>query len=688
MHNSLFTPLSFPFHSTAVQLHLPPAPSFVSLPLTKREREKKRKTLTKPKLSMSQAQDLSPSSEETMSSSSAAAAATNGAVQNPSTSLYVGDLDESVTDSHLFDVFSEVGQVVSVRVCRDVSSRKSLGYAYVNFSDASDAAKALEYLNFTPINGKPIRVMHSNRDPSSRQISEANLFVKNLDKSITNLLLHKTFAPYGAVLSCKVATDPTGQSKGYGFVQFDSVESAKNAIKSLNGTLLDGKRIFVGPFVAKEDRESSSSPPGSNKFNNVFVKNLSEQTTEDELIDVFGKFGKITSAIVMREVDGKSKCFGFVNFENPDDALAAVEGLNRKIFDEKEWFVGKAMKKSEREREREMKRFERGVPEGNGTYMNQSHHHNNNQNQLNNNLYLKNLEENVTDDDLKELFSVFGTVTSAKVMREPNGRSKGVGFVAFESQNVASKALDEMNRKLIGSRPLYVAYAQRKEDRRAKLQEQYAMMPQMPMTPHAVGQRMPIYPHSMGQPFFYGPPPPFIAPQPGYGFRQPLVPGMRGGPMPPFMPMAPQGPRGLGPRRGGPHHGVHQRGPHPLGSSVPSQMVGGAMNRYMQGSLASALAKSTPDQQRIILGERLFPLVDQLEHDLAAKITGMLLEMDRDEILHLLESPDELKSKVDEAVRVLRSVVPSRTPTDQFNSHSLNDHSDRLASLSLSEGVA
>lgn len=116
-------------------------------------------------------------------------------------------------------------------------------------------------------------------------------------------------------------------------------------------------------------------------------------------------------------------------------------------------------------------------------------------------------------------------------------------------------------------------------------------------------------------------------------------------------------------------------------------MVGGGANGNMQGSLASALAKSTPDQQRIILGERLFPLVAELEHEMAAKITGMLLEMDRDEILHLLESPDELKLKVEEAVRVLRSVVHSHTPSDQFNSLSLDEHSDRLASLSLSEGV-
>ena len=43
-----------------------------------------------------------------------------------------------------------------------------------------------------------------------------------------------------------------------------------------------------------------------------------------------------------------------------------------------------------------------------------------------------------------------------------------------------------------------------------------------------------------------------------------------------------------------------------------------------------------------MLGEALYPLVDKLEHEAAAKVTGMLLEMDQPEVLHLIESPDAL----------------------------------------------
>lgn len=260
------------------------------------------------------------------------------------------------------------------------------------------AANARELLNFTPINGKPIRIMFSHRDPSIRKSGHANVFIKNLDPSIDNKALHDTFAAFGTVLSCKVAVDGNGQSKGYGFVQFDQEESAMNAIERLDGMLLNDKQVYVGFFVRQQERSHAN---GSPKFTNVFVKNLSETTTDDDLNNFFGKYGSITSAVVMRDANGKSKCFGFVNFQNPDDAAAAVENLNGASLNDKVLYVGKAQRKREREAELRAKfeqerksRFEKlqGA-----------------------NLYMKNLDDDIDDEKLKELFSEFGTVTSCKV---------------------------------------------------------------------------------------------------------------------------------------------------------------------------------------------------------------------------------------------------------------------------------
>lgn len=69
---------------------------------------------------------------------------------------------------------------------------------------------------------------------------------------------------------------------------------------------------------------------------------------------------------------------------------------------------------------------------------------------------------------------------------------------------------------------------------------------------------------------------------------------------------------------------------------------------------AAALAAAPPEQQKRILGERLYPLVFSRDAEHASKITGMLLEMDNGELLHLLESPDALAAKVTEAQEVLR----------------------------------
>ena len=67
------------------------------------------------------------------------------------------------------------------------------------------------------------------------------------------------------------------------------------------------------------------------------------------------------------------------------------------------------------------------------------------------------------------------------------------------------------------------------------------------------------------------------------------------------------------------------------------------------------LASAPPQEQKQMLGERLFPLIQAMHPTLTGKITGMLLEIDNSELLHMLESLESLRSKVDEAVAVLQA---------------------------------
>lgn len=255
----------------------------------------------------------------------------------------------------------------------------------------------MEVLNFTPLNGKPIRIMFSQRDPSIRKTGHGNVFIKNLDTSIDNKALHDTFATFGSVLSCKVATDSSGQSKGHGFVQFDSEEAAQSAIKQLNGMLINDKQVYVGLFIRRQERAN-----GSPKFTNVYVKNFPETYTDEDLKKLFVPYGTITSATVMKDVNGKSRCFGFVNFQSPDSAADAVERSNgTTISDDKVLYVGRAQRKAEREAELKAKIEQERI----SRY----------EKLQGSNLYLKNLDDNISDEKLKDLFSEFGTITSCKV---------------------------------------------------------------------------------------------------------------------------------------------------------------------------------------------------------------------------------------------------------------------------------
>ena len=535
------------------------------------------------------------------------ASATPGGNQPHSASLYVGELDPSVTEAMLFELFATQGQVASIRVCRDAVTRRSLGYAYVNYNNAADGERALEELNYTMIKGRPCRIMWSQRDPALRKTGQGNVFIKNLDVAIDNKALHDTFAAFGNILSCKVAQDEFGNSKGYGFVHYESAESATNAIKHVNGMLLNDKKVYVGHHVARKDRESKFEEMKAN-FTNVYVKNIESGVTDDELRDLFEKYGDVSSSAVSRDESGKSKGFGFVNFIRHEDAARAVDELHDKDLHGQNLYVGRAQKKHEREQELR-KQHEAARVEKASKYQGV-------------NLYVKNLHDDIDDEKLREIFTAAGTITSAKVMRddgrdrdddEPEkdekenkkveddeaavksedkdeegkkdtsksrklGKSKGFGFVCFSNPDEATKAVGEFHGKMVYEKPLYVALAQRKDVRKSQLEASIQARNQVRMqqAAAAAGMQQPF----PGPAMFYGP-----------GQQAGFVPPNAGGRSVPFNPqqanMMMQGIQG---GRPGQFPMQGQQG----GRGAPNNVQGLPPNFGMPGQLPFAMQQGGP----------------------------------------------------------------------------------------------
>ena len=269
------------------------------------------------------------------------------------TFLFAADLPDGTCEEDLYGFFTGY-KMISSKVIQNINKT----YAFVSFESRSDAERARRELNGVTIQAKyatginkiskPVRLCRFESKNVLLNIDpKCNLLVKNLSQQVSAHLLFNTFIKYGDVRSSKLMVDIMGQSKGFGFISYYRPEDSKSAYEHLNNTELGGKNIKIN-FLEKGRHHIV-------KRNNIYVKEIPKKNFSDkELTELFNKFGKINSAIVLKDEKGESKGFGFVCFEKPEDAEKALKEMNgKKIFDdvENKLYVSFALKKAERKEE-------------------------------------------------------------------------------------------------------------------------------------------------------------------------------------------------------------------------------------------------------------------------------------------------------------------------------------------------
>ena len=152
--------------------------------------------------------------------------------------------------------------------------------------------------------------------------SNANLIVRNLPKSFDQRQMADVFSKFGKIGSCKLEIYPNGESRGFGYVQYDNVDSAKKAIAELDGTEIDGLKISVLIHSKKENREGLQSE----RYTNLFLQNLPHDYKQEQLRDLFKSYGDILSVEL-----GSKPGHGYVNFKDHNDAKKALEAVNMKV---------------------------------------------------------------------------------------------------------------------------------------------------------------------------------------------------------------------------------------------------------------------------------------------------------------------------------------------------------------------
>ena len=201
---------------------------------------------------------------------------------------------------------------------------------------------------------------------------------------------------------------------------------------------------------------------GKNAFNNLYVKEFPEGWTEEKLKEFFSKHGPLGSVKLMTDDSGKSKGFAFVCFERQEDAEKAV-AENGNVIEGKAIYVAKAEKKEDR-----IRSLKKSIARTN--------------------VYIRNFDLEVTEDQLKEFFGQYGKVKNVRIMVTQIGvekKSKGFGFVCFEEAIDAAKIveLSKDNQLTLQGRNILANFYETKEERVKKLEGAKFGIPGMPGMP-------------------------------------------------------------------------------------------------------------------------------------------------------------------------------------------------------------
>ncbi|XP_063298923.1 nucleolin [Pelobates fuscus] len=243
--------------------------------------------------------------------------------ERDSRTLFVKNIPYSTTSEDLQEIF-ENAKEVRLPSGNDGSSK---GIAYVEFNSEAEADKALEEKQGTEIDGRAIFLDFTgdkSQNSGARRSSgpggdSKTLVVNNLAYSATEDSLQEVFEK---ATSIRIPQNNQGRPKGFAFIEFSTVEEAKDAIESLNNTEIEGRTIRL-EFSTGGGPQAGGRASAQTKT--LFVKGLSEDTTEETLKEAFD--GSINARIVTDRDTGASKGFGFVDFSSAEDAKAAKDAM-------------------------------------------------------------------------------------------------------------------------------------------------------------------------------------------------------------------------------------------------------------------------------------------------------------------------------------------------------------------------
>ncbi|XP_009789022.2 polyadenylate-binding protein RBP45-like [Nicotiana sylvestris] len=268
-----------------------------------------------------------------------------------------------------------------------------------------------------------------------------SLWIGDLQFWMDEQYIHNCFAHTGEVVSVKVIRNKqTGQSEGYGFIEFISHAAAEKNLQTYNGTLM--------PNIEQPFRLNWASPGSGEKRSDngpeysIFVGDLAADVTDYMLQETFrASYPSVKGAkVVTDRVTGRTKGYGFVKFGDESEQLRAMTEMNGKFCSTRPMRIGPAANKNS-----VAGQVQASYQSTNGTQ--------NEDDPSNTTIFVGNLDSDVTDDHLRQVFGHYGQLLHVKI---PVG--KRCGFVQFADRSCAEEALRVLNGTQLGGQSIRLSW--------------------------------------------------------------------------------------------------------------------------------------------------------------------------------------------------------------------------------------
>ena len=254
-------------------------------------------------------------------------------VYNTSNNLFFKGIPKNISPRKVYEYFLQFGDISSCKMTEDENG-SHYGYGYVTFYEAKDAKTALDstkekqielfennFIEISFFQKKNERIIKSNDFNSS---NNQKLYITNFPSNFQTKDLLSLCKEYGTVQSCNIFID--NYNKNFGIVQFSSEKEAKEILYKLDGKEIQGLKLNVKLYQPHKKINSGC---------NLYIRNIPLSAKENDLIKIFNKYGKVTSARIetyKKDDNMLSKGFGYLSFDNSESAEKAMDDLNGKYL--------------------------------------------------------------------------------------------------------------------------------------------------------------------------------------------------------------------------------------------------------------------------------------------------------------------------------------------------------------------